>query len=156
MNQMNYIKNSRDRILDLVLINADAISKCLVFPADDPLINIDPSHPALSLSLTCNKPVLYEEANFVNEFDFYKADFEALNYAFTNADWSSLRNAQNVDSAVELFVNTLNQVFHHYVPAPLPRRKPPWSNNFLRTLKRRRSNALKHYANMRTPNTNNI
>lgn len=154
MKQINYLKNHRDRTLDLIFVNTDAVSKCVVQAADDPLVDLDPYHPTLFLSLTCNRR--YEEADIINEFDFKRSNFEALNYALSNIDWTPLVNASNVDNAVQFFSDTLIQLFHRHVPAPLPRRKPPWSNSYLRSLKRRRSNALRKYANSRTPDLKRI
>lgn len=150
MKQLNYIEHHRGRILDLIFANSDIASLCSVQRANDPLLEEDPYHPALVTSLTCNCPVLFDEIETPNEFDFQKANFSTLDYDISHIDWTPLLDASDVDGSVDFFTYTLKQLFINNVPVPRPRRKPPWSNNHLRNLKRHRSNALRKYTNLKT------
>ncbi|XP_053699331.1 uncharacterized protein LOC128746308 [Sabethes cyaneus] len=148
MQQINPFTNDRDRALDLVFANVNAVNQCDVIQPPEAIIKIDPLHPPILVTLSCPPLIRYEEVLDEREFDFYRTDFSGLNEALHSTDWSFLGGV-DVNMAVSLFNQLLLSFFRDFVPRPRPKRKPPWSNSWLRRLKRKRSAALKKYSRLR-------
>lgn len=150
MKQMNSITNHRNRMLDLIFINEDAVDKCEVASAPEALIDVDAFHPPLITTFACSAPTRFEDYIDGREYNFYKTDFVALTHDLSLIDWTVIENMSNVNEAVYFFSECLHTRFSIYVPQPAPRRKPPWSNGKLRKLKRRRAAALRRYSALRS------
>lgn len=60
---------------------------------------------------------------------------------------------QDVNQAVGLFNDTLHNMFRDFVPIRIPPRMPPWSNDRMKKLKRRRAAALRKFTARRNPAT---
>ncbi|XP_055543103.1 uncharacterized protein LOC129728677 [Wyeomyia smithii] len=149
MKQINDIRNIRDRTWDLIFINAEIASECIVSEAVEPLLQTDAFHPALVCNLNCSHTINYNDITNDMKFDFRKADFVLLDSAIASLNWSRLLES-DIDKAVETYTSQLAQLFRQYVPLSRPRRKPPWSNGQLRELKRLRAAALRRYTNCRS------
>ena len=150
MKQTNVVKNSRDRFLDLVFINAEFVSRCMVSEAVEPLLPTDSFHPALVVDLHSLPSYIFDNATDDLKFNFHKADFDALSREIACVNWTQLLDG-DIDEGVAAFTSHLSQLFCRFVPAPQPRRKPPWSNHHLRELKRIRAATLRRYTNSRNP-----
>lgn len=153
MKQMNDVINNLNRTLDLVLINDDAVNCCSVTEAPDALLRIDPAHPPLEVSISLRMPVPFVDDADTHSYNFYKADYPALNQALLGVDWSVIEEMQDVNQAVAFFNVTLQSLFREHVPTRPPPKKPPWSNERMKKLKRRRAAALRKYSARRNPVT---
>ena len=154
MLQMSTVKNSRDRTLDLLFVNAEATSNCKIVEAYEPLVEADPYHPPLFACLLCPQLVVFDEVSDVREFNFSKTDLPGLERSLLSFDWNDLLSqSADVNTAVDTFTTVLLQQFRTHVPPPRQRPKPPWSNGHLRVLKRLRATALRNYTNRRNPLT---
>lgn len=151
MVQRNYVKNCFGRSLDLVFINEEAEFESHLEESVEPLIDVDPYHPPLEITMNCDTDVELIETIDDMEFDFARTDFIALNQALNRIDWSVLENMEDVDYAVSFFTDELVQLFRSYVPAPRRPLHPPWSNRKLRLLKRKRASALRRYSSRKCP-----
>lgn len=145
LNQLNFIRNEKDRLLDLVFSNLNLeIARC-----DFPLVKIDNHHPPLV-------------ADFINDTsssssdqfrDFKKADYSSLNSIFCNIDWLSLfDNNVDVSGCVDTFYNVLVRVINEFTPFKriVKRHFPFWfSQKTIRLIgqKRRYHKSWKTYGN---------
>ncbi|KAL1404445.1 hypothetical protein pipiens_005347, partial [Culex pipiens pipiens] len=151
MKQLNDVSNNLNRTLDLVLIDDDSVNYCSVAEAPEALLRIDPPHPPLEVTVSLRMPVPFIDEPDTRSYNFYKADFPALNRALLGVNWNALNEMQNVDEAVAFFNSTLKTAFRDHVPTRAPPRKPPWSNDRMKKLKRRRAAALRKYSARRNP-----
>lgn len=156
LKQLNVIKNTIGRTLDLAFIGGDKYASCKILPVSDPLVTADSFHPPILSLLDCSPPVRFVEPDESGQFNFRKADFNALNSALQNTDWSVLETSDDVDDAVAMFNSTLTSMFREYVPVFRRRLRPPWSNNHLKNLKRKRAAALRRYSINRNMYTKRI
>lgn len=127
--QHNFISNSNDRILDLVLSGRP----CLVQRAEDMLVMEDLHHPSLLISYPVNsasKTHNLSNAITDNGYNFKRADFCSLYSYFLQIDWSFLREMSDIEVASELFYRELYRALDLYVPRLRPKKLkyPPWFN----------------------------
>lgn len=146
MRQMNALTNYRNRTLDLVFVNEEAVNNCEIMEALEPLIKVDPNHPPFCSAFQFPRLTQFEDLSDDRAYNFFKTDFVGLSQEISRIDWTNIENIQDVDDAVSVFNENLQTLFRTYVPPPVPRRKPPWSNNRLRKLKRQRAAALRKYS----------
>lgn len=109
--QINTIKNSYNRILDLLLANFTSITSKRV----SGLVPEDPYHPAISfkfesLNLKFMKPKQYDKLNF------FKADYNSINHKLESINWQSRFLNKNVDEAVEEFYKTIFPIVNKFTP----------------------------------------
>lgn len=114
LKQCNYIKNSDERILDLIM----ATMPCTVSRASDPLVREDPRHPPLSLSINHD---IGRNYNFqVNSerprYNFKKANYIALYNELQIFDWGPVLSVEDADEACSSFYDHLYSVLDRYVP----------------------------------------
>lgn len=129
LKQANSVKNSNQRILDLILHNN---KNCVVEAAPDVLLKEDGHHPALAVSLEYSHSINRKQ-DFVidleNNYNFRKANFPQMYNMFLNLDWSFLASEKDVDCACTLFYNKLFEILDLCVPRykRIPKKKyPPW------------------------------
>lgn len=138
--QYNHLKNFNGRHLDLVFSNCEVT----VEASSDPLVNVDPNHPALivTTSFTDLKPLttiprikyLYEKANY-----------SAINYELSKIDWHKTISSNHIDVAIEIFYHTLYNLRDSYVPTKIlkiNRKHPPWYNPSLIKLLKKNINFI--------------
>lgn len=153
MRQLNVARNSLNRTLDLLFVSDEILPRCDLVQPPEALIPVDLFHPPLLVIVRCVIRTVFLELADDRLLDFSRANFSRLNDALLSVDWSPLYNESDVNNSVRFFTETLTQLFPEFVPAPRPRQKPPWSNNHLRHLKRKRASALREYSNNRNPIT---
>ncbi|XP_053686389.1 uncharacterized protein LOC128735932 [Sabethes cyaneus] len=146
LSQINHVINNNDRLLDLILTNNETL--CKLLEATEPLVPLDPNHPALEITVHQTLPVQFEEAPVQMCLDFSKTDFEALSNAISQTDWRFLES-NPLDDAIAYFNDIVNDTLTHCTPPRRQSCKPPWSNSRLRQLKRQRSLALRKYCRLR-------
>ncbi|XP_055527618.1 uncharacterized protein LOC129720197 [Wyeomyia smithii] len=125
MKQINDLRNIRGRTLDLIFINAEIASECVVSEAVEPLLQTDAFHPALVCNLNCPHTINYNDITNDMKFDFRKADFvslaSCLNFSAncasvtpseetTSVKWSTSRTETPTSSSIEK-IYQLSQFF---------------------------------------------
>ncbi|XP_053699084.1 uncharacterized protein LOC128746059 [Sabethes cyaneus] len=145
LRQRNAVRNSRDRILDLIYTSDSITSSSTAEEAPEPVVRLDPDHPALLLTIKGLPAVAHTNDVDASEYNFRKTNFDALNGLLCQMDWCDVYATVNVDDAVTAFNNKLRRCFSEVVPPFRPPKNPPWSNARLRYLKRQRSKMLKKY-----------
>ncbi|KAG5870554.1 hypothetical protein JTB14_037501 [Gonioctena quinquepunctata] len=89
--QYNSITNSNNRKLDVVITNCE---DCIVSKCDQPPVNIDAHHPALSISLNCRTPHInifsINVADANKRFNFRKANFPVIYELIRTTDWRDI------------------------------------------------------------------
>ncbi|XP_055617239.1 uncharacterized protein LOC129762742 [Toxorhynchites rutilus septentrionalis] len=151
LRQRNLIRNCSNRILDLIFSNGTLVSNGSVSVTREPIVPIDRYHPALIYSVECKPPVQYEEAYDFERLDFRRADYDALNQLLSQVDWSEVFQSLDVDSATNSFNHILMSCITQTVPRSRPPRNPAWSNDRLRTLRKRRVKFWNLFCRQRCP-----
>lgn len=145
LTQINSIKNASARILDLVLVNDTALPNCNIAQAVESLVKPDIAHPALDVVVSLDVPIRFEQPQEIPRFDFRRVDYDMMSEVLSAIDWQFLQDDQNMDDIVEHFNSEIRRIIEANVPLERPVLKPPWTNNRLRKLKRRRRAALRKY-----------
>ena len=112
ISQLNSVRNSNERILDLVMCQQTiSVSESL-----DPLLPVDAHHPPLDIHLDI--PVLLNKPkhNCNRSYNFKKADFSLLYSEILAVDWSFLDSVCDVNEACDLFYVKLENIFSKCVP----------------------------------------
>ncbi|XP_055527473.1 uncharacterized protein LOC129720084 [Wyeomyia smithii] len=122
---------------------------CTLVETHEALVPVDPLHSPILATLECLPRTVFTEVNDHRRLDFSRADYAQLNEALLTVDWATLYNMHDIDEAVQCFTTTLTQLFTEHIPVCRPRPNTPWSNNYLRYLKRKRANALRKFSNNR-------
>ncbi|XP_055527225.1 uncharacterized protein LOC129719841 [Wyeomyia smithii] len=149
LKQLNVARNCLNRTLDLLFVSEDLLPMCTFVETHEALVPVDPLHPPILATLKCLPRMVFTELNNHRRLDFSRANYAQLNEALLTVDWATLYNLHDIDEPVQCFTTTLTQLFTEHVPVCRPRPSPPWSNNYLRYLKRKRANALKKFSNNR-------
>jgi len=98
----------------------------------------DPYHPTLELTIdTCTKVYELSEKSAKRIPCFRRANFVLINSLIACSDWSNLYLCTNINEAVNIFYNVLNEVFDTCVHTYYPKisNQPPWFNKELARLK---------------------
>lgn len=127
--QLNQVYNVNGKLLDLVFANF----KCEVNHDELPLVKEDDYHPALNI---CIDLKVAKQGNFppnreFKSYNFKKANFPELYNVLSSVDWTFMRNVTSVDYALDMFYNTLYNIFDIYVPLYKQRNTqyPKWFNH---------------------------
>ncbi|KOB78985.1 Uncharacterized protein OBRU01_01369 [Operophtera brumata] len=120
--QKNEVKNSNDRLLDLVLVSSemDEVHVCI---ADEVLVLVDQQHPPLAVTVRrCARaesgpaPPTLPPLTTLSSWDFSKADYHALYSTVAAVDWSTLYRVQEPEEALDCFYAALNDIFNECIP----------------------------------------
>ncbi|KOB65356.1 hypothetical protein OBRU01_22832 [Operophtera brumata] len=120
--QKNEVKNSNDRLLDLVLVSSemDEVHVCI---ADEVLVLVDQQHPPLAVTVRrCARavsgpaPPTLPPLTTLPSWDFSKADYHALYSTVAAVDWSTLYRVQEPEEALDCFYAALNDIFNECIP----------------------------------------
>lgn len=128
--QMNYVRNTRGRLLDLVFAHVGDVSvSCSV----DPLLPANVNHTPLDIMLTsadCDS-MNYEEYFY----DFKNADYLAINNFIACYNWESVFS-EDLDYSLECLYNVLYTAIVYFVPVKKFKRSsfPVWFTAELRQL----------------------
>lgn len=107
--QINFIKNSNGRLLDLCFTN---IHNAVIIPSE-PILPIDKHHPPLECIFELAPQTLSEA--FVHITDFKSADYASINAHLSSLNWEFLEKL-SIDEAVESFYKVLIELISQYVP----------------------------------------
>ena len=147
LQQVNGIKNSIGRILDLVF-SSDSASTT-VASCNINLVPIDPYHPPLSIHFFGH----LDHDSWVNEdnfcFKFKDTDFSMLNCLLSSADFSEIMHSSSIDTAVSSFYSILFNCFLRCVPYVRQFNSAsshPWYDKDLKVLRNKRNKSWKKYS----------
>ena len=165
LSQLSSVSNFRQVQLDLIFTfpknQSIATSTCTyVSQAPVPILQIDPHHPPLELSLritgslTPSNRSQHSSSRLItaSSLDFRKTDFNLLNSSLSNIDWSQLYSCKNVNVAVSTFTSLFLSTLPQCCPKRNPPRSPPWSDATSKSLKRDKSRYQRAYWNTRSVN----
>ena len=144
LTQINNIPNESNRILDLILVSTDYLTK--LFPPDCPLFDKTFHHSPVVVELSIIRyQSLTTDSKFV--YNFKKADFHGLNSYLSLIDWETCLKPLDLKSMYSTFLNTFLNAINNFVPKKpvLSSRKPPWYNKRLSNLKNKKSKSYKRY-----------
>lgn len=128
LTQYNTVKNSSERILDLVL---STLSLCTVSESTCPLTAVDKLHPPLDLTIKLSKESYLPYNKLNNKRNFYKANYEQIKTFLNEHDWPQLfSDCNDVDRMLKVFYDVLNTAIDSFVPSckSATNRYPPWFN----------------------------
>lgn len=125
LKQVNYIRNTNNRILDLVLTNCT--SEEFNLKAANEISKIDNHHPPLEIK------VVAKDAKFITpiktpKLNFFKANYELINYELNQINWINELCDMNVNDQVDRFYSIVNDIIHRFTPVLLPKddKFPKW------------------------------
>ncbi|XP_055591022.1 uncharacterized protein LOC129743095 [Uranotaenia lowii] len=150
MHQRNGVRDLHNRTLDLVFTD-ESILISTIIEANEVVVPIDVHHPPVEFDISFPNPVAFIEDFDASARDFRRADFEVLNRALSEIDWTNLQRCADVDMAVSTFCSIMSEVFDNSVPLVRPPLRPPWTNNRLKQLKHIRSKWLRLFSRSRCP-----
>lgn len=112
--QYNNVRNSNDKVLDLILCNRDMITN--VTHTDAPLVEEDPHHASLEFYFKIESLKPLEHSN--NKlFNFNKADYTNINRELADVDWNSVLAQKSLTEIVNSFYLILENIIQKYVPS---------------------------------------
>ena len=100
----------------MVLTN---VTEARVNECNTPMVNTDTFHPCLNITFNLNSTIPENKTNIVNDnspFDFRKGDFIRLYRLLSQCNWSEELRIDSADSCVDIFYDTLNNVFEQCLP----------------------------------------
>jgi hypothetical protein len=110
LTQHNFIMNSCHNVLDLCFSNLPlSVKQC------QPISKLDLYHPSFNIDILdlYNKPL---KNNRSLRFNFYKCDYSKINMYLKEIDWENLLNIGDINKAIDIFYNRLNECFSLFVP----------------------------------------
>lgn len=151
LHQCNYIANSKNHILDLVMTNSP--NSVNVREASVPLIHLDLHHPALEIQVIQPKINNMLRGNRSPRLDFHRSDFDKINQELKDVNWSSIwLECRDVDQMVTNLYETIFCIIGKHTPCRKPRnnRFPVWFSRPLIKCSREKAkyhNRYKKYGN---------
>lgn len=125
LSQYNFIKNSNNRILDLIFSN----SKVSVTMCHSPLVPEDSYHPALTLSADFVQLHTLKSQPYT-KFLYHSGDYEAIMSKIDCIDWNSELYSRPMEEAVSFFYKLLDNLRLNYIPTklvtPSMQKYPSW------------------------------
>ena len=112
--QHNKIVNSYGHILDLVFSNI----QCHVNRSDWSLVNEDLHHPTLNIKCTeiIRRIKNFPIDNSTDQYNFKKSNFPLMYHMLSNADWTSVYLATDVENACNAFYSILDEIIATTTP----------------------------------------
>lgn len=120
LTQINSIKISYNRILDLVLTNINGLDPKKVLG----LVIEDHYHPAFLIKLN-PKDIKFMKSNRSNKPNFFKADYVAINNEFSSINWPNELHGLSTNDSTAKFYSIVRTIINKYTPIIRPK-----SNNF--------------------------
>lgn len=161
ISQHNFISNSNNKILDLVLCN----KPCNVVHSPELLVQEDNHHPALLCEINglFNRKnegfPLYNSTDVQPDLNFKKANFQALYQELTLTDWSCLSFIPDVNNAVHIFYDKLREILVKHVPIKQKlnynRQFPRWFSKQIIDMWKAKEKAKKTYNASKNPEDHN-
>ena len=103
-----------------------------------------------SIHPICHHQIIYWKLNLKIEYpspyirkiwNYNRVKTDLINRAIKNCDWPSLFLGKNVHQEVEIFNETLLNIFHNYIPKFIlcDDKDPPWINEAIKSLTHRKN-----------------
>lgn len=150
LTQINCIKNSKDKILDLVLLN---VPQSEVTSANG-LCAADPLHPPLEIVLKAHNETKLAPAR-ICQHNFWKGDYESINAFLDGKDWDELlKDCIDVNEAINKFYNVLREAIREYIPFVTKsntKKHPPWFDKTLIRLLKEKNLIRKRFKKYKNP-----
>ncbi|XP_026331678.1 uncharacterized protein LOC113239029 [Hyposmocoma kahamanoa] len=151
LSQMNGVRNSDGKILDLVLTNVSGIT---VAQSPDLLSRLDPLHPSLDI-FTSFSSVDFVPSGLSECYNFGKANYENIHRLLNGIDWQEKFNqCDNVDD----MTSALYAELHTTIDAHVPKKKvnesrsdPPWYTKNLKKILAEKKKLRKRHAKYNNP-----
>lgn len=126
--QVNHVKNSYNKILDLLLTNAFNFTT----KRSSGIVPEDPYHPPLSFSFDSNE-IKFMKPKEYDKHNFFKADYASINCELESINWHNLFFNKNVDEAVDQFYATIFPIVGRFTPINSVNKSnyPNWYSNEL-------------------------
>jgi len=136
LSQVNHVLNFLGRLLHLCFVSSPdcvciARTSAIILPED-------PYHSTLELTIDTGTKVYELSEKLAKRIPcFRRKNFALINCLIACSDWSNLYLCTNINDAVNIFYNILNEVFDTCVPTYYPKisNQPPWFNKELARLK---------------------
>lgn len=112
LNQLNYITNHRQQILDLVLSNESPNSVSV--QRGFPFVDEDVYHPTLSITLSHRIKLMKSNESY-KRLNFRRANYAQINEDLKSINWKIL-DSLPLESAVAQFYCMINQIIEKFVP----------------------------------------
>lgn len=152
--QHNSIFNNAGSLLDLVFSND--INTYVTKLNTTGLVPPDEYHPILKI-VSILKDTLSSNNNKNNYVlkDFKKANYESICKSFNIINWDNLFSNKDIDNAVNIFYETVNNIIETQVPKRYQNKSqyPPWFNSNLRKLIKNKNVAHKLLSCLKTSMT---
>lgn len=145
LHQLNSVSNCKGRFLDLVF--ADEFTDLSLSQSKDPIINTDPYHPPLELIISDDYTSPLKSKNEISVYQFYQANFQALNRYYNEVDWSFLETESDINNLVSMFYVVLFAGIDLHTPKKIIKNQkyPKWFDGPLRKLIAHKNKIYKRY-----------
>lgn len=142
--QVNSIRNSKDRLLDLFFTN-DFTN--ISIDHAKPLSRVDEYHPPILATFEWHTAMSDTTSQPTKTFNWKRANFTAMNEHLANVDFAALFDGKSLTEKVSSLHSVLNDAVKKYIPPVIVRRrtKLPWNNKKLQNLKNRKNKAWKRF-----------
>lgn len=111
LHQLNHIKNTYNRTLDVVLSNIQNIK----IKRTHGIVDEDPHHPTIDITFNAKEIKLMKPKKQV-KLNFFKADYKAINEEISKIDWKTLFLNQGIDTNVDNYYSKMNEIIIKYSP----------------------------------------
>ncbi|XP_055621898.1 uncharacterized protein LOC129765522 [Toxorhynchites rutilus septentrionalis] len=149
LHQINTLRNSNNRILDLAFVNDSCNAEIIEPPF--PLLKLDAHHKPFVLRIqldVCSQQVPDDSCDDP-DFDFKRCDFTALNNLLSGVDWNEIIGAESTNCATAVFYEKVYEILRDNVPrkrrCQAPSFKHSWWTSELRRLRNSVRKARKVY-----------
>ncbi|XP_055643865.1 uncharacterized protein LOC129780031 [Toxorhynchites rutilus septentrionalis] len=149
LHQINTLRNSNNRILDLAFVNDSCNAEIIEPPF--PLLKLDARHKPFVLRIqldVCSQQVPDDSCDDP-DFDFKRCDFTALNNLLSGVDWNEIIGAESTNCATAVFYEKVYEILRDNVPrkriCQAPSFKHSWWTSELRRLRNSVRKARKVY-----------
>lgn len=121
--QFNHTKNRFGKILDLIFSNGPRLNCRRVTG----IVDEDYYHPSIAFDLDSGD-IKFMNLKRQNKFNFFKADYVAINNALLNIDWIFLFDGLGVNEAVNVYYTTVRRIIELHTPVTKmnPNQYPIW------------------------------
>lgn len=142
LKQFNPFANDSGNILDLALTNVD-MDKIKIRLNDFPLVDMDVAHPTFEFTFDCCNP--YLKTQFKPKPNFWKGDYDSINLALVNQDWSFL-DTDPLNEVIHRFYSIINSLINTHIPLTKKRSDyPQWySFDLVNLIKEKNKLRLRH------------
>ncbi|XP_062557501.1 uncharacterized protein LOC134222358 [Armigeres subalbatus] len=147
VSQLNFVHNNNGRMLDLCYGSIDGDVDFSLIEAPSPLVKSSIHHPALLVEVSGVSQCVFSDPVEAVYYDFKNGNYMDMNAFLSNVNWNEHID-QDLNSSVTRFSNIVLYAIDQFIPKRSSKSppNPPWGNNYLKCLKRRKRAALRKYS----------